>query len=153
MFHQRLRDRRATPPGGKGRPAFPAGARHLSRITPNDVAAARSFYEDVLGGRQVWATDADADASLWFLVDGALIEACAAAGAGQPPILLAVRAPLELATRCWDAEFDVRVHDDASGRSALSVVDPFGREIVLVRRRAPVRAADSGRRAKPRGPK
>jgi catechol 2,3-dioxygenase-like lactoylglutathione lyase family enzyme len=124
-------------------------ARDVASLT----SAARSFYADVLGGRRVWPTEATADAGLWFLVDGALIEACATAGAGQPPIVLAVRAPLELATRCWDAEFDVRVHDDASGRSALSVVDPFGREIVLVRRRAPVRAADSGCRAKPRGPK
>ena len=142
MFHRQLRDRRSTPPGGKGRPAFKVGARHLSRITPYDVAAARSFYEDVLGGRQVWATDADADAGLWFLVDGTLIEVCAAAGAAEPRIVLAVRAPVELAARCWDAGFHVRVHDDAGGRSALSVVDPFGREIVFVRRRLPVRARD-----------
>ncbi len=145
MFHhqlrdRQLRDRRATPPGGKGRPAFTVGVRHLSRITPNDVAAARSFYEDVLGGRQVWATDAAADAGLWFLVDGALIEVCAAAGAALPPIVLAVRAPVELAARCWDAAFEVRVHDARGGRSALSAVDPFGREIVFVRRRTPVRA-------------
>ena len=137
LFHQQIRNRRATPPGNQGRPASTVGPRHLSRITPNDVAAARSFYEDVLAGRQVWPTEAAADAGLWFLVDGALVEVCAAPGAGQPPIVLAVRAPVALAARCWDAELEVRVHDDASGRSALSVVDPFGRQIRLVRRRTP----------------
>ena len=139
MSHHQVRDQRAAPPSGQERPASTVGARRLPRITPNDVAAARSFYEDVLGGRQVWPTEARADTGLWFVVDGVLIEVCAAAGAGQPPFVLAVRAPVELAARCWDAEFHVRVHDDPGGRSALSVVDPFGREIVFTRRRTPVR--------------
>jgi catechol 2,3-dioxygenase-like lactoylglutathione lyase family enzyme len=133
LSYQQVRDQRATPPT--------AGARRLSPIAPNDVAAARSFYEDVLQGRQVWPTEATAvDPGLWFLVDGALIEVCPASGADRPPIVLAVRAPVESAARCWDAGFYVRVHDDAGGRSVLSVVDPFGREIAFARRRTVVRA-------------
>jgi len=47
------------------------------------------------------------------------------------PALLTVDAPEEVAERCWDAGFVVQVHDDAFGRTMLSVVDPLGRRIDL----------------------
>jgi hypothetical protein len=86
----------------------------------------------------VWPTRrAPAEAGPWFLVEGTLIEARAARDADRPPIALAVDAPDELAARCWDAGFGVRVREGASGAVVLSVIDPLGREIVLARRESP----------------
>jgi catechol 2,3-dioxygenase-like lactoylglutathione lyase family enzyme len=131
---QHAPDRRATPPrGGHERTTSTAGDR--------DAAAVRSFYEDALQGRQVWPTRrTPADAGLWFLVEGTLIEVRAARDADRPPIALEVDAPDELAARCWDAGFDVLVREDAIGAVVLSVIDPFGREIVLACRESAMRA-------------
>jgi len=126
LFCRQARDQRAMAPAGGHERAAPTTA-------DRDAAAAQSFYGDALRGRQVWPTDCTAaEMGLWFLVGGTLIDVRAALDAGRPPIALAVDEPEELAARCWDAGFDVRVHDDASGRGVLSVIDPFGREIVLV---------------------
>jgi catechol 2,3-dioxygenase-like lactoylglutathione lyase family enzyme len=123
LYHD-ARDQRATPPdGGYGRSASTADDRD---------AAARSFYEDVLQGRQVWPTDfSAADGGLWFLVGGTLVEVRADPAHAAAAIVLDVDAPDEVAARCWGAGSTVRVHDDASGQVVLSVLDPFGREIVL----------------------
>lgn len=115
------------------RPAPPTGGheRRASRAGDHD-AAVRAFYADALQGRQVWPTRrAPAQAGLWFLVEGTLIEVRAARDAERPPVTLEVDAPDELAARCWDAGFDVRVHQSATGAVVLSVIDPFGQEIVL----------------------
>jgi catechol 2,3-dioxygenase-like lactoylglutathione lyase family enzyme len=116
-------DRRQSPDAGA---AVPARGRERT--------AARSFYGDVLGGRQVWSTGRP-DGSLWFLVGETLVEVSAGSdGGGEPaPIVLEVDAPEELAERCWDAGFTVRVHDYMTDREAVSVVDPSGRRIDLVR--------------------
>jgi catechol 2,3-dioxygenase-like lactoylglutathione lyase family enzyme len=104
------------------------------------------FYEEVLRGRQVWETDGpSADAALWFLVGTTLVEVCTVPGDERPPITLVVDEPDDCAARCWDAGFSVRVYDDANGRAVLSVVDPFGRRIVLARRE-PRRAVSQRRR-------
>lgn len=109
--------------------------------------AVRAFYQDVLGGREVWSTHrGHAGDSLRFLVGSELLEVRADDGDVPAPIVLVVDVPEEVAERCWDAGFLVRVRDDASGRPVLSVVDPVGRRIDLSARVAP----RSSRRRSPR---
>jgi len=107
-----------------------------STIATDAADVVRAFYQDVLGGQEVWSTHGGAAGdSLWFLIGSDLLEARVEARVGDgdapPPTVLAVDAPEEVAERCWDAGFLVHVHDDASGRAALSVVDPLGRRIEL----------------------
>jgi hypothetical protein len=131
---QHAPDWRATPSNGGYAPA-------AASVGDRDAAAVRSFYGRVLRGRRVWPTQRTlAEVGPWFLVEGTLIEVRATREADYPPITLRVDAPEELAARCWDAGFDVRVHEGASGTVALSVIDPLGREIVLACRESPVRA-------------
>ena len=106
-------------------------------ISGSGVAAARSFYVDALGGRQVWRTGrAEVPESLWFLVGGTLVEVGADAGAAVPAaIALEVDSPDDVAERCWDAGFTVRLRHDGIRPAEVSVVDPFGRRIDLISRR------------------
>jgi catechol 2,3-dioxygenase-like lactoylglutathione lyase family enzyme len=125
LSYREARDRRVTATAG-------GYARTASTDADRDVAAARAFYEDVLQGGQVWPNGRTAtEAGLWFLVGGTLVEARAAVDADRPPITLAVETPDTIGARCWDAGFAVRVHHGASGPPVLSVIDPFGQEIVL----------------------
>jgi len=99
---------------------------------PSAAEMVRTFYEDVLGGRQVWPSErADTAARPWFLVGSTLLQA-SADGDEPTPIVLAVDVPEAVAERCWDAGFLVHVWDDAAGRTRLSVVDPFDRRIELM---------------------
>ncbi len=103
-----------------------------STIATGAADAIRAFYQEVLGGQEVWSTGgADAGGSLWFLVGSELLEARMSDGDVPMPALLTVDAPEEVAERCWDAGFVVQVRDDAFGRAMLSVVDPLGRRIDL----------------------
>jgi len=103
-----------------------------STIATGAADAIRAFYQEVLGGQEVWSTGgADAGGSLWFLVGSELLEARMRGGDVPMPALLTVDAPEDVAERCWDAGFVVQVHDDAFGRAMLSVVDPLGRRIDL----------------------
>ena len=104
-------------------------------MAPRDVRAARAFYRDALRGRQAWPTRlADGRGSLWFLVGGTLLEVSPEARVAATPIVLEVDDPCELAERCWDAGFGVMVDEEAEGCLSLSVVDPFGRRVVLLPR-------------------
>jgi hypothetical protein len=106
-------------------------------ITLNRAALARAFYCDVLRGREMWnAAHLDGDDKLSFLVEETRFEVSMTGSASATPIVLIVDKPEELAERCWDAGFTVRVHQDAGGRLPISVTDPFGRRIDLVARRA-----------------
>lgn len=108
---------------------------HRSPMAPSEVAAVRLFYTEVLGGRQVWPTrHTNAAGRLWFLVGATLLEASADDVDAPPPVVLTVDAPDQVAERCWDAGFLVHVHDDATGRAPVSVVDPLGRRIDLAPR-------------------
>ena len=92
--------------------------------------AARSFYEGVLGGRQVWLTGPRAaPRKLWFLVGHTLIQVSPAAAAAV--LELSVDSPAAIAERCWDAGYTVRFRADDT--PDFIVIDPFGREIVLIR--------------------
>ena len=96
-------------------------------------AAARSFYEEILGGRQVWPTDrGERRGVLWFLVEQQLVEVCPERRTLREPLQLLVAAHNEIAERCWDAGYTVRlggIQED----EILHVVDPFGRSIALIR--------------------
>lgn len=60
--------------------------------------------------------------------------------------VLAVEDPEELAARCWNAGLTVMVHSDA-GTTTLSVIDPTGRRIDLVRETQAADAAAATNRA------
>ena len=109
---------------------------HSSRTSGASAAAAmRSFYANVLGGREVWPSEAGDDHNRrWFFIGARLIEVTLSNGAERPTLMLEVDKPDEVAERCWDAGFSVQVHADVAGRPMLSVVDPAGRQIVLVPR-------------------
>jgi catechol 2,3-dioxygenase-like lactoylglutathione lyase family enzyme len=98
-----------------------------------ELAAARTFYGDVLGGRQVWPFgSAEASERLWFLVSGALIETGPEFRNTRVRVLLGAEYADDLAARCWDAGFTVQVDPGPAGRATLTLVDPFGRQIDLV---------------------
>ena len=118
------------------------------RSTTDVEDALRAFYQDVLGGEQVWPTRIDdAGGSLWFLVGSDLLEVRVGGGDAPAPAVLTVEAPEEVAERCWDAGFLVHVRDDASSRTVLSVVDPLGRRIDLSARAATRQRRDPERMA------
>ena len=111
---------------------------------PCAATAARSFYVDALRGRQVWETmRAERDGSMRFLLGGRLVEVSTEGASDVPPLVLYVDDPYEVAERCWDAGFSVRVREDVPDGVPVSVVDPFGRRIDLAFRRS----ATSPRRA------
>ena len=104
-------------------------------IAPREATAARAFYCDALRGRQVWPTeDVVGGGSLWFLVGLTLVEAGPDVRLTATPIALEVDDPTDMAERCWDAGFSVSVWRDAADRTALSVIDPFGRRVDLAAR-------------------
>lgn len=108
------------------------------RLRSVDISiAARRFYRGVLGGRQVWPTDRRRGLrSLFFLVGDTLIEVDPSARAEPTVVELAVDSPNDLAERCWNAGYTVRLRDVApdDSCSAFLVTDPFGRSIALTRR-------------------
>lgn len=106
--------------------------RRLS-VARSQQAAARSFYQDLLGGRQVWPTGRRRMGTLHFLIDQTLVEV-APVRSDAETIELPVDSPNEVAARCWDAGYTIRL--PANERpGALAVIDPFGRAIILKARR------------------
>jgi hypothetical protein len=112
------------------------GQRERLRGVDSSVAA-RRFYRGVLGGRQVWPADSRKGVrSLWFLVGDALIEVDPARRVAPETVELAVDAPNDLAEKCWNAGYTVRLRDaDVDDScSAFLITDPFGRTIALTQR-------------------
>lgn len=104
-------------------------------IAPSEATAARAFYCDALRGRQVWPTEVvDGSGRLWFLVGLALVEVGPDVRLTATPIALEMVDPTGVAERCWDAGFSVWARRDAADRTALSVIDPFGRRVDLAAR-------------------
>jgi hypothetical protein len=103
----------------------------------NEMFIARAFYCDVLHGRQVWEELPEGGAGLSFIVEGTRIDIGRNAADDGAPIVLAVLDPAAVAERCWDAGHTVRVAPDdqstADREAVVSVIDPFGRQIDLVR--------------------
>jgi hypothetical protein len=104
-----------------------------SPIERSQEIVARSFYRDLLGGRQVGPTGRHAvSGSLWFLVGATLIEV-SREHRHVEPLELPVESPASIAERCWDAGYTVRPGaDDTAGE--VIVTDPFGRDIALTPR-------------------
>ena len=105
---------------------------------PNDTSLARAFYCDVLHGRQVWEERPEGEAGLSFIVEGTRVDVGRNAADDGSPIVLSVRDPAAVAARCWDAGHTVRVtklsdQSTAEREAVVSVIDPFGRQIDLVR--------------------
>lgn len=108
--------------GGGQRPALAA----------HDLAAANTFYTDLLRGRMEHQARRRTDgARLWFRIDDVLVETGPDCHDGAP-VLLPVDDPLAVAERCWDAGFTVRLLDPPFGNATVSVTDPFGRQVNLV---------------------
>jgi hypothetical protein len=106
-----------------------------SPITPNSAELARAFYCGVLRGQELLRTERiDNDDRLSFLVAGTRFDASMSGPATGTPVVLVVDDPVELAERCWDAGFTVRILPDPTGRAPISLTDPFGRRIHLVPR-------------------
>jgi catechol 2,3-dioxygenase-like lactoylglutathione lyase family enzyme len=103
------------------------------RLSDEEAIAARTFYCDVLGGRQVWRVErADGEEGLFFIVNHALIETGPAFRDTRFRLPVDSRESTRLAERCWDAGFSVHVHEHHAGKLPLTLVDPFGRCIDLV---------------------
>jgi catechol 2,3-dioxygenase-like lactoylglutathione lyase family enzyme len=105
--------------------------RRTRSIGLDRTRVARAFYCDVLHGRQVW--DSERAGSLSFIVEGARIDVSTSAASDGEPVVLSVANPDALAERCWDAGYSLRVDQNATGATTMSVIDPFGRRIELVR--------------------
>jgi len=108
---------------------------HVS--SDSTIATVSAFYRDVLRGREVRATRAAGRRNRFcFIVGETPVEVRSAVRTPPAPIVVDVDDPAEIAERCWDAGFRVRVREVAAGRALqLSVVDPLGRQIDLNRRR------------------
>ena len=100
-------------------------------IAPTSTRAAQAFYCDVLGARQVW--DEERPRSLSFIVEGTRIDVTTTAARKSEPVRLSVADPQQLAERCWDAGYSVLVGLETAEGAPVSVIDPFGRRIELVR--------------------
>jgi extradiol dioxygenase family protein len=97
------------------------------------LAAARAFYCDAMGGRQMRSTrHADGSGMLCFRVGGQLVTT--GPSARQGPVALHVDDAVAIAERCWDAGFTVQVRQSVDA-STMVVIDPFDLEIELVARR------------------
>ena len=111
-------------------------------LAARERAAASTFYTGLLRGRRVRPAGRRTDgARLWFRIEEVLVETGPGAHGGAP-VLLHVDDPLEVAERCWDAGFTVRLLDPPFGDAIVSVTDPFGQQVHLVRA-----AGDDARRA------
>ena len=129
-------------------PARPGNRRAATRrprwLCQRDAAAARAFYCDALGGRQLWRARHCDVRPLQFLVAGTIIEVCPDLGSAVPHVVLTVDDPDLWAQRCWNSGFTVRVLDDETGRAPVSVIDPFGRRVDLVTRASSATVTNSG---------
>lgn len=105
--------------------------RRVSSFPLNQTRIAQAFYCDVLHGRQVW--DAECGGKLSFIVEGTRIDVSTSVAPDSEPLVLSVGDPEALAERCWDAGYSVRVGHEAPDDATVSVMDPFGRRIELVR--------------------
>jgi hypothetical protein len=120
------------------RTRVPAGkqATEVSRYrfpnTQSPEAAARSFYRDMFEGRELWPTDrGEAARSLWFLIGEKLVEVRVSRGAAHETLDLMVASPSEVAERCWDAGYTIRLEGNHA-ETTIHVIDPFGRSIALI---------------------
>ena len=104
-------------------------SRYSSSIADFPEAAARAFYEDVLGGVEVGSSQrVQGEYALYFLIEDQVIEVCSPCDEVHDTLELMVASPIDLAERCWDAGCTVRLESDGD---VLRVTDPLGRTLVL----------------------
>jgi catechol 2,3-dioxygenase-like lactoylglutathione lyase family enzyme len=130
--------------GSLGRAELEEVGRDRPKLVGGDAASARLFYEELLGGREVWPTGRRAGfGRLWFLLGETLVEAGPTRGGTPEVVEVEVASPNDTAARCWDAGYTVQLskHGTSGG---LSVIDPFGRPIALVSRRSALDAEAAG---------
>lgn len=96
------------------------------------LAAAREFYLEILGGREIRRPQPAGDARLLFMVGGLLIETGPACPDGRGTAVMWADNVEDVASRCWDAGFTVLPSMDAPPMASVIVVDPFGRRIEIV---------------------
>ena len=117
-------------------------SRRGSTIDRNLASLVEAFYVDLLGGKEVWHTEHKRTrGSRWFVVDATLIEVRVRPNT-PAPLELEVDEPEGLVQRAWDAGYTVDVSDEAE-LERVSLVDPTGRRLNLVRRPAQERRAVS----------
>jgi catechol 2,3-dioxygenase-like lactoylglutathione lyase family enzyme len=102
-----------------------------SAIAPTPARVAQVFYCDVLGARQIW--DEERPGRLSFILEGTRIDVHTSSADERAPVRVPVADPEDLAERCWDAGYSVHVAPEAAAGATVSVIDPFGRRIELVR--------------------
>ena len=113
-------------------PAHPRSGARPGGTRAARLAAARRFYCDLLGGRQVWRTGmAESRRTLWFIIDQQVIAVPVDARAERRTTMLEVDDPAALAEQCWDAGYGVFVGDEDAG-DQLVILDPFENRIQLV---------------------
>ena len=99
-------------------------------VGEEDIAAATAFYCDILNGTQARTAPAN---ELWFVVGGVLIETGPGAHTEWGRVAIEVENPEDVAAKCWDGGFTVRTEGGAPCSPRLTLVDPFGLEIALVK--------------------
>src|SRR6058998_14014 len=103
--------------------------RDADRGIDEKVEAARRFYCEVLGGREI----ASPEDALWFLVRGVLVETGNQHPCSLGPVTLRVKDPEAMAARCWNAGYTVLVdREEHSAPATFGLLDPFGVRIDLV---------------------
>lgn len=108
------------------------GHGHTRATALSRARLARSFYVDVLRGREVWDAEAAGACQLSFMIEGTRVDVNTHAATEGAPLALCVGDPDRLAERCWDAGYSVDVRQDSTG-TTMSLIDPFGNRIDLVR--------------------
>ena len=92
--------------------------------------AARRFYRDALGGRELGGAATEGHRCLWFLVEHQCLAVRPRSGL-PAPLTLEVEDPEAIAVRCWDAGYTIEVAEAAAAEGVLSVIDPFGQRVEL----------------------
>jgi len=110
------------------------GRHEAAPVDAPQRAAAWKFYCTVLGGRQVWPIGVARDnGRLWFEVGNVVIETGPQLRDARVRVAFAAEFVEDVAIRSWDAGFSVLVRERRRGPPVLTLIDPFGRRIDLVR--------------------
>lgn len=103
------------------------------RSVDEHVDAARRFYCDVLGGRELRSPGPQDADGLCFVVRGVRVETGRNRRLLGRRIVLPLKDPAAVAARCWNAGYTVLVESDEQTASpdVFGVLDPFGLRIDL----------------------
>jgi catechol 2,3-dioxygenase-like lactoylglutathione lyase family enzyme len=92
------------------------------------LAAARAFYCEILGGRQMHRTTlGESSSMLSFLVGKDLVTT--GPRVADDRVTLVVDDAIAIAERCWNAGFEIHVSADTG---TIVVIDPFDLEVEVI---------------------